>query len=179
MSFLQTEIWLCPQTKILMVSFTKPKSDHVISSTFIRKKKLVLISTRKILLLVFSPKNTCWWCFSSKTTFSIFKRKFGSAQIWCAIWKKFIMHINNSMNTYNMNSICKRLVVYLPLAIRSSCWNRFNLWFPNSNLFFLDGVFENKNRVSSGPFSKNFITVASIKPRCSCHHDEQLVERAP
>ena len=116
--FHQTEIWSCNLFNLYS------------------KKKLVLISTRKILLLVFSPKNTCWWCFSSKTTFSIFKRKFGSAQIWCATWKKFIMNINNSMNTYNMNSICKRLVVYLPLAIRSSCWNRFNLWFPNSNLFF-------------------------------------------
>ena len=89
------------------------------------------------------------------------------------------MHINNSMNTYNMNSICKRLVVYLPPAIGSSCWNQFNLWFPNSNLSFLDGVSEDKNRVSLGPFSKNFITVASIKPRCSDHHVEQLVERAP
>ena len=46
------------------------------------------------------------------------------------------MHdIFNSMNTYNMNSICKRLVVYLPPAIGSSCWNRFNLWFPNSDDF--------------------------------------------
>ena len=83
------------------------------------------------------------------------------------------------MNTYNMNSICIRLVVYLPPTIGSSCWNHFNLWFPNSNLSFLDGVSEDKNRVSLGPFSKNFITVASIKPRCSDHHVEQLVERAP
>ena len=68
--FHQTEIWSCNLFNLYS------------------KKNLVLISTWKIMLLVFSPKNTCWWCFSSKTTFSIFKKKFGFAQIWCAPFLK-------------------------------------------------------------------------------------------